>query len=92
MRALLFLIGASAFGLLFGYAWSAVPAPAQRSATAQSAGERPTSKSIEQSVYFATCTAARDAGAAPLYAGQPGYSEDLDQDGDGVACEPGSRD
>ncbi|WP_090583298.1 excalibur calcium-binding domain-containing protein [Arthrobacter sp. ov407] len=37
--------------------------------------------------YYATCTAVRQAGAAPIYAGQPGYSRKLDRDGDGVACE-----
>ncbi|MGY3380905.1 hypothetical protein ACVWYS_002862 [Arthrobacter sp. TE12231] len=37
--------------------------------------------------YYANCTAARQAGAAPIYAGQPGYSSKLDRDGDGVACE-----
>ena len=36
---------------------------------------------------YANCAAARAAGAAPLYAGQPGYSSRLDRDGDGVACE-----
>ena len=39
------------------------------------------------SVYYANCTAARAAGAAPIYAGEPGYSHKLDRDGDGVACE-----
>jgi micrococcal nuclease len=39
------------------------------------------------SVYYPNCAAARAAGAAPLYAGQPGYSRKLDRDGDGVACE-----
>jgi hypothetical protein len=38
-------------------------------------------------VYFANCTAARAAGKAPLYRGQPGYRSGLDRDGDGVACE-----
>lgn len=38
-------------------------------------------------VYYANCTEARDAGAAPLYAGSPGYRSGLDGDGDGVACE-----
>jgi hypothetical protein len=36
---------------------------------------------------FRSCAEARAAGAAPLYAGQPGYSKKLDRDGDGVACE-----
>lgn len=39
------------------------------------------------SVYYANCTAVRAAGAAPLYAGQPGYRSGLDRDGDGIACE-----
>ncbi|MGQ0777929.1 MAG: excalibur calcium-binding domain-containing protein [Pseudonocardiales bacterium] len=30
---------------------------------------------------------AHGAGAAPLYAGEPGYRAGLDRDGDGVACE-----
>jgi hypothetical protein len=39
------------------------------------------------SAYYANCAAVRAAGAAPLYAGQPGYSSKLDGDKDGVACE-----
>ncbi|MFC0627116.1 excalibur calcium-binding domain-containing protein [Kribbella deserti] len=39
------------------------------------------------SAYYANCAAARAAGAAPLYTGDPGYSRKLDRDGDGVACE-----
>ncbi|MEU4190457.1 excalibur calcium-binding domain-containing protein [Kribbella sp. NPDC026611] len=38
-------------------------------------------------VYYASCAEARAAGAAPLYAGEPGYSSKLDRDHDGVACE-----
>lgn len=37
--------------------------------------------------YYANCSAARAAGAAPLYRGEPGYRSGLDRDGDGVACE-----
>ncbi|WP_083292350.1 excalibur calcium-binding domain-containing protein [Arthrobacter sp. SW1] len=37
--------------------------------------------------YFSSCADARAAGAAPLYAGQPGYRAGLDRDKDGVACE-----
>lgn len=39
------------------------------------------------SVYYANCTAARAAGAAPIQRGQPGYRPALDRDDDGVACE-----
>ena len=52
------------------------PAPAPV-APAQSGG----------AVYYKNCAAARAAGAAPLYAGEPGYRPGLDGDRDGVACE-----
>lgn len=39
------------------------------------------------SVYFKNCTAARDAGAAPVRRGDAGYAPELDRDGDGVGCE-----
>jgi hypothetical protein len=38
-------------------------------------------------VYYANCSEARAAGAAPLYVGDPGYRAGLDRDGDGIACE-----
>ena len=38
-------------------------------------------------VHFSSCKQAREAGAAPLYRGDPGYSSNLDRDNDGVACE-----
>jgi septal ring factor EnvC (AmiA/AmiB activator) len=39
------------------------------------------------SAYYDNCTAARNAGAAPVRSGDPGYGPHLDRDGDGVACE-----
>ena len=36
---------------------------------------------------FENCAAAREAGAAPVYATDPGYGRHLDGDGDGVGCE-----
>lgn len=38
-------------------------------------------------VYYANCSAAKAAGAAPLYRGDPGYRSGMDGDNDGVACE-----
>ena len=38
-------------------------------------------------VYYENCTVARNAGAAPIHRGEPGYRAALDRDGDGVACE-----
>lgn len=39
-------------------------------------------------VYYPNCTAAWNAGAAPIYYGEPGYRSGMDGDGDGIACEP----
>jgi hypothetical protein len=36
---------------------------------------------------YANCAAARAAGAVPLHRGDPGWSDGIDGDGDGVACE-----
>jgi hypothetical protein len=36
---------------------------------------------------FANCTAARAAGAAPVYRGTPGYGTHLDRDADGIGCD-----
>jgi hypothetical protein len=38
--------------------------------------------------YFSNCDDARVKGVAPLAVGEPGYRTMLDEDGDGVACEP----
>lgn len=38
-------------------------------------------------VYYENCEAVRDAGAAPLLEGEPGYRAGLDGDNDGIACE-----
>jgi hypothetical protein len=43
---------------------------------------------IERSAYYPNCDAARAAGAAPIYSGEPGYREAMDGDSDGIACEP----
>jgi hypothetical protein len=38
--------------------------------------------------YWPRCAAAKAAGTAPIYAGEPGYRDGLDGDSDGIACEP----
>lgn len=45
------------------------------------------SDSSSESVYYENCTAAREAGAAPVQEGDPGYGSHLDRDGDGTGCE-----
>lgn len=57
------------------------------SATATATATRTAPTAAPSSVYYANCDAARAAGAAPLYRGQPGYRSALDRDNDGVACE-----
>jgi hypothetical protein len=58
-------------------------------------GVSPTSTGIPTSataadVRFPSCADAEAADATSLHAGDPGYSTDLDRDGDGVACEKGA--
>ena len=45
------------------------------------------SSDLSGSVYYANCTEARAAGAAPILIGEPGYRSALDRDKDGIACE-----
>ncbi|MCY1703853.1 DNA/RNA non-specific endonuclease [Deinococcus sp. SL84] len=66
------------------------PGAAPRPATAPAPAPRPrpaTPAPAPSNVYYANCSAARAAGAAPLRRGQPGYRPAMDRDGDGVACE-----
>ena len=56
------------------------------SATSGQSADRP-KRNSGGSVYFANCTAARAAGAAPVRRGDPGYASHLDRDRDGVGCE-----
>lgn len=38
-------------------------------------------------VYFKSCKEARAAGYSDIKKGEPGYSSNLDRDGDGIACD-----
>ena len=80
MRARDILLSAVMLGGAAGYIWHSAS-----SMTFQSPEER---AKVEQSVTYAGCNEVRDAGKAPLYAGQPGYRVEMDGDGDGIACEP----
>ncbi len=66
-------------------------APSQRALGFASSGGSGRSRTAERdtrsSAYYPNCAAARAAGAAPVYRGEPGYSRRLDRDGDGVGCE-----
>jgi excalibur calcium-binding domain-containing protein len=73
----------------------AAPAPAPKTATPKPAPPKTTQPAPPKvtppkpapAPYYANCTAAKAAGAAPLYRGQPGYRPALDRDNDGIACE-----
>ncbi|MGW4064759.1 excalibur calcium-binding domain-containing protein [Amycolatopsis sp. NPDC004747] len=62
------------------------PTPATKAAPPPPPVE-PTEEAPARSAYYANCSEAKAAGAAPLYRGEPGYRSGLDRDGDGVACE-----
>ncbi|TXK14801.1 GmrSD restriction endonuclease domain-containing protein [Microbacterium wangchenii] len=62
------------------------PAPVQP-APAPAAPAPAPAPAAPVSAYYENCDAVRAAGAAPIRAGDPGYSRKLDRDGDGVACE-----
>ena len=94
MRAIAFLLAAIVLGLTGGYAWSKWSKPSAaatfNSRDVPSAKPNQTSREIEETAYYANCDAARAAGKSPLLSGQPGYRDELDPDGDGIACQPGS--
>lgn len=72
------LPGGTPFGDIPGGA-GAAPAPVEKAPADQAP--------VPADVHYANCTAAREAGAAPLLRGEPGYREAMDGDSDGVACE-----
>ena len=67
-------------GVFAGFVWWNLP-PAAYQSSEESAR-------IEASVTYSGCNEVRALGKAPLYAGEPGYRETMDGDGDGIACEP----
>ncbi len=64
-----------------------VPAPVAGPAPVPVAAPTP-APAPAPAAYYENCDAVRSAGAAPIRVGQPGYSRQLDRDGDGVGCEP----
>jgi Excalibur calcium-binding domain len=72
---------------------AAAKAAAARAAAEQAAAQQAAQQAVvpaapaPASVYYGNCSAARAAGAAPVYAGSPGYGVHLDRDRDGVGCE-----
>jgi hypothetical protein len=72
--------------LMGGITWAAAPQiQSIWTTTTKTPGER---AAVESSVYYRNCDAARAAGAAPIFRGEPGYRKEMDGDSDGEACEP----
>jgi hypothetical protein len=74
---------------------TAPPAPTAPPATDAPAGpppSPPTGPDEDPGRPYRDCMEAWLARALPLYAGEPGYSRQLDRDGDGEACEWDERD
>jgi len=80
------LAASAAGGLLIGAV--SVPAVREQIAAAPVALGLARARVPQPGDYWAGCDDARKAGTAPIYAGEPGYREGMDGDGDGVACEP----
>ena len=68
---------------------SPIPGATRQSAAATrpSTAATPSAEAAAEAVYYTSCTAARKAGAAPLYRGAPGYRVELDRDRNGFACQ-----
>ncbi|HWD83573.1 MAG TPA: excalibur calcium-binding domain-containing protein [Kribbella sp.] len=58
--------------------------------TAESPTAVPTPAPTPTIVVYKSCAEVRAAGKAPLHRGDPGYSDALDRNGDGVACDRGN--
>jgi hypothetical protein len=63
------------------------PAPEPEPAAPEPPAPEPPAAPPAQDAYYANCAEARNAGAAPILRGQPGYRSGLDRDNDGIACE-----
>ncbi|WP_306426966.1 excalibur calcium-binding domain-containing protein [Microbacterium sp. Yaish 1] len=60
---------------------------ADRARRPRCADLRPRGSAVRPDGAGARCSGTRNAGAAPVRAGDPGYGRHLDRDGDGIGCE-----
>jgi hypothetical protein len=81
------LASAATFGIAFFYDEAAI-VTAHSIDQARSLGRE---HAPPAATYYSGCSEARAAGVAPIYAGEPGYREEMDGDRDGIACEPYPR-
>lgn len=81
------LVAAQEQALVAAEQAEAAPAPAPAPARVPAAPAPAPQAPAPSSSYYDNCTAARNAGAAPVRTGDPGYGRHLDRDGDGIGCE-----
>jgi hypothetical protein len=79
--------GASTGAASTGPASTGAASTGAASTAAATPAAQPPAAATPGNAYYPNCAAARAAGAAPLYRGQPGYRAQMDGDGDGIACE-----
>ena len=84
------LVGAALVGVFGGSIWANVSTRGQSSPvdTVSSAPSSKVQQIAAKLVRYSGCNEVRALGKDPLYRGDPGYREEMDGDGDGVACEP----
>ncbi len=63
------------------------PAPAPAPVAPAPVAPAPVAPAPAPAPYYANCDAVRAAGAAPIYAGTPGFQPKFDRDNDGVGCD-----
>lgn len=86
------LLIAAVLGVALGLGSTATP-PSGQSALAGQAQQLAVSsgwkrqREAQAGDAWGGCNDARSAGTFPIYRGEPGYREDMDGDGDGIACE-----
>ena len=86
------LLGAGVLGAIIGVS-SVTTTPSGIAALANHASDIAVSAGLKRlrepqlNDRWGGCNDARASGTAPIYHGEPGYREDMDGDGDGIACE-----
>lgn len=84
------LVGAALVGVFGGSIWANVSTRGYSSPIdiASPASPSKVQQITAKLVRYSGCNEVRALGKDPLYRGDPGYREEMDGDGDGVACEP----
>jgi hypothetical protein len=90
MSEKIILLASIILGAAGGIAWSDAPS-AERASPRATPAAQVVAPATDPNVHYSGCNEVRALGKAPLHKGDPGYSESMDGDGDGIACEPHRR-